>query len=747
MRYKKIKIMDNLRKPFILCKHSKALADKNLSEQARLDKIVENSSEKNRNFFIAYLGLLIYVQAIIFSTTDLQLLVSTDGLKLPLIDLSVPLVRFYVFVPIFIVALHFNFLQNLDSHHYKLMHWQALHPGGKVPRKFIFPFLFDFAILEQGSQFQWLVKFANSLLCYNFAPITLGLLLIRFSDRQDWLVTVWHYFAFVLDCGLVWRFHRGLQMNQKSQSQTEKKKDDKSILKRLITKILSPLNKLLSGSAFLLWGFWYGIKQLYGVLVLVELLITLAVAMTSDDFFVKRVQPWLQSFTKLDVFAEAPDWGDILRQAMAYPIEWFLPRINIDPNETVWHINRPELENLAKLAGYEDWLKYFQEQGLGFRPETINLKFLRIPGQRLPRADFRGAKMQGADLSFAEIKGGSLISANLHGANLIGINLENAYLSGLNIQNAELRNANLSFAYLSSAVLQGTDLSSANISRVNLSYANLIGADLTQTKAHSADFSFAFFQGSNLTYAQLQGSNLHAANLTGTSLHTTLLLGADLTYAKMVGTDLTNTQMTGAIFDTTDLRGASPFTDGWSGYFIVQDYGYQIEESSGGTAISGGTFGIPLRHIAVTKNPVEKKKLDWKRIKQFGEHILNPKLKNDYENHIAWAEQRFNSVKEPPKFKHFPSGLARQVIEQLCRSPDSLFAIMGVRQNYLNLEHRLIAYEGYSQAKDNVSQIPEAKFVIEDIERQLCALDDCAGIRNKIGGMSCTSFKKKTANR
>lgn len=37
---------------------------KQAAELARMDKIVENSSEKNRNFFIAYLGLLIYVQAI-----------------------------------------------------------------------------------------------------------------------------------------------------------------------------------------------------------------------------------------------------------------------------------------------------------------------------------------------------------------------------------------------------------------------------------------------------------------------------------------------------------------------------------------------------------------------------------------------------------------------------------------------------------------------------------------------------------
>ena len=121
---------------------------KRTEELARLDKIVENSSEKNRNFFAAYLGLLIYVQAIVFSTTDLSLLSSVEGLKMPIIDITVPLVGFYAVIPFFIIALHFNFLQNIDSHHFKLMQWQDAHPGGKVPRVNIQPFLFDYAILE-----------------------------------------------------------------------------------------------------------------------------------------------------------------------------------------------------------------------------------------------------------------------------------------------------------------------------------------------------------------------------------------------------------------------------------------------------------------------------------------------------------------------------------------------------------------------------------------------------------------------
>jgi Pentapeptide repeats (8 copies) len=349
--------------------------------------------------------------------------------------------------------------------------------------------------------------------------------------------------------------------------------------------------------------------------------------------------------------------------------------------------------------------------------------------------------MQGADLSFAEMKCSSLIAANLHGANLSGVNLEKANLLGINFQNAELRNAILKFARLNSANLLGADLSLANLSEADLNHAILLGADLSQTKAHNADFSFASLQGANLTFAQLQGSNLHAANLTGTSLYVTLLLGADLTYTKMVGADLTNTQMTGAILDATDLRGTTPSPGWWSGYFIVQDYGYQIEEFSGGKAISGGTVGIPQSSIAVTENP------DWEILKPFEEYILNPKLKKDYENHMTWAEQRFNSVKDLPKFKHFPSGLAYQVIVQICRSPDSLCAIKGFRQNYSTLEHRLNAYEGFPQAKVKVSQIPGVKFVIEDIERQLCTLDDCATIRDKIDDLDCTSFKKKTATR
>jgi hypothetical protein len=77
-----------------------------------MEIIVRASSDKLRQFLIAYLLVVIYVAAVVLSTTDRQLLLVNEGLKLPLIDLAVPLQGFYFVVPYFVLALHFNLLQN-----------------------------------------------------------------------------------------------------------------------------------------------------------------------------------------------------------------------------------------------------------------------------------------------------------------------------------------------------------------------------------------------------------------------------------------------------------------------------------------------------------------------------------------------------------------------------------------------------------------------------------------------------------
>ena len=390
---------------------------KRVMELARLDKIVENSSEKNRNFFAAYLGLLIYVQAIVFSTTDSSLLSSVEGLRLPIIDITVPLVGFYAVIPIFIIALHFNFLQNIESHHFKLMQWQEAHPGGKVPRVNLQPFLFDYAILESEGPMWGLVRWANSMLCYNFGPITLGLLLIRYSDCQDYSVTIFHFLAFTFDVWLVWKLRRALKNNEKTLSSSP-----------TVATIRSRFSKKISA----------GLSGLFCLLVVLVTLGTFFIGGTTDYFFVTYVQPLVKPVTQVD----------------SRLIEWGLPRITIDPTEIIWKPDDKAMHIDADLADKStDWVKYFKDNGKGFLPTVHSLRFARLPSQNLRKAQLSGIKLQGANLVQAKLQGANLSWAQLQGAHL--------WL-------AELQGANLSWARLQGADLWGAELQGAMIFKTGI---------------------------------------------------------------------------------------------------------------------------------------------------------------------------------------------------------------------------------------------------------------------------------------
>jgi len=432
---------------------------KRVMELARLDKIVENSSEKNRNFFAAYLGLLIYVQAIVFSTTDSSLLSSVEGLRLPIIDITVPLVGFYAVIPIFIIALHFNFLQNIESHHFKLMQWQEAHPGGKVPRVNLQPFLFDYAILESEGPMWGLVRWANSMLCYNFGPITLGLLLIRYSDCQDYSVTIFHFLAFTFDVWLVWKLRRALKNNEKTLSSSP-----------TVATIRSRFSKKISA----------GLSGLFCLLVVLVTLGTFFIGGTTDYFFVTYVQPLVKPVTQVD----------------SRLIEWGLPRITIDPTEIIWKPDDKAMHIDADLADKStDWVKYFKDNGKGFLPTVHSLRFARLPSQNLRKAQLSGIKLQGANLVQAKLQGANLSWAQLQGAHL--------WL-------AELQGANLSWARLQGADLWEAELQGANLMGAELQVANLEGA-----KLQGANLSWARLQGADLWGAELQGAMIFKTGIVG----------------------------------------------------------------------------------------------------------------------------------------------------------------------------------------------------------------------------------------
>ena len=102
-----------------------------------------SASEKVAALHIVFLAICSYVLVIVFGTTDMDLLVG-KGVKLPVVDVEVPIVGFYVLAPYLLVLVHFNLLLSLQLLSRKLYAFDDAaqkHEGGGLHDQLnIFPY-------------------------------------------------------------------------------------------------------------------------------------------------------------------------------------------------------------------------------------------------------------------------------------------------------------------------------------------------------------------------------------------------------------------------------------------------------------------------------------------------------------------------------------------------------------------------------------------------------------------------------
>ena len=160
--------------------------------------------------------------------------------------------------------------------------------------------------------------------------------------------------------------------------------------------------------------------------------------------------------------------------------------------------------------------------------DRAQLQGADFSGARLQGASLLRAKLQGANLAGARLQGAALDGAQLQGANLNAAVLQAAYLGGASLQGASLVGAQLQGAYLGGVPLQGAYLGGARLQGASLPGAELYGADLHEAKLEGADLRGAELQGADLHRAQLRVADLREAQLQGSDLE-----GGSLTYANL----------------------------------------------------------------------------------------------------------------------------------------------------------------------------------------------------------------------
>jgi uncharacterized protein YjbI with pentapeptide repeats len=159
-------------------------------------------------------------------------------------------------------------------------------------------------------------------------------------------------------------------------------------------------------------------------------------------------------------------------------------------------------------------------------------------GRNLRGAILDNSSLQNVDFTRADLQGALLRQAKLQMASLDGAKLQGANLQGAKLQGATLQSAQLQGALLGQAQLQGSLLEYAQLQAASLSNANLQGASLEGAKLQGASLEGAQLQGASLFGANLQGASLGRAGLQGALLENAQLQGATLQEAILQATDL-----------------------------------------------------------------------------------------------------------------------------------------------------------------------------------------------------------------
>ncbi|MFO1067461.1 MAG: pentapeptide repeat-containing protein [Geminicoccaceae bacterium] len=224
-----------------------------------------------------------------------------------------------------------------------------------------------------------------------------------------------------------------------------------------------------------------------------------------------------------------------------------------------------------------------------------------------------GFDLRGRDLRFADFTGSDFTAADMRGADLYGAELENTILRAADLGDVSAREFDLCEGFTSvdgngnqfcrtvarAANLQRAELQDARLRKIDLRLARLGDADLTGADLVEADATGAGMPGANLSAGRLRGirlddsgmrevratgadltcararrADLSAADLSTATAGRVRLADANLDEARLVGTympraDLTGASLGGAFLEGVDLRASKLVGAKWS----VDPYG------------------------------------------------------------------------------------------------------------------------------------------------------------------------------
>jgi uncharacterized protein YjbI with pentapeptide repeats len=543
-----------------------------------------SASEKVAALHLGFMAVCAYLLVIVFGTTHLDLLLG-KGIKLPFVDVEVPIAGFYTAAPYLLVLVHFNFLLQLQLLSRKLNAFNFIAPkdewnGSSRDQLHGFPFTI-YLIGRADPIVRALLELMVSITIILLPLITLLAIQLMFLAYGEESITWAQRAAICIDVVLIvalWPLIMDL-------------KDDWRAFWSRIFAAYSPK-----------WRLWLALPVLFAGLSLIFFSTSATISLMGFGLAIFSPLPTAISFKRgrrLGILPALVPLVVFLSFLSLYLIsDHFQPPRSLVPAAVIlvvplaffWKIfiQRGSLvlvmaicifpllslsimidcewmeQQVTRIQGDQQtqlcyWLEGFRHLSLtgqtliakhSARPEVLTL---------IRKGNWQEALTQIEPLKLGvnrKLRHAILRYTILTGAQLEGVDIQGADLTGALLQKANLDSARLQDAILNSAQLQGANLCSANLQAVILRSAKLQGSDLIGAKLQGADLNSAQLQGSDLSAAQLQGVDFHSAQLQGANLKDAKLQGADLGSAQLQGANLKDAQLQGANLETAQLQGA-----------------------------------------------------------------------------------------------------------------------------------------------------------------------------------------------
>jgi uncharacterized protein YjbI with pentapeptide repeats len=532
-----------------------------------LRSAVVDAAGVGASLWFSYLFVLFYLLIAVFSVTHRDLLYESP-IKLPFLNVDLPLIGFFALVPLLFLIVHAYVLLHLvllaskvDAFHTELEAQIAdddtrAQLRRQLPSNVFVQFLAGPQEVRNGVIGAMLRLIAQISLVAGPLALLLSFQLQFLPYHHNW-VTWWHRLAIVADLALLWMLWPSVAHGKTTWIARHDLRT-----RRVAVAALASLFTLLF--AFTIATFPY--EWLDERLPSVRFIPTKWPSASSNQER-KELPPV--------GFMQSMGWTSLHEILIGGDIDFVARKPS-----SLWS-NRLVLLNIDVV----DHAKLDTEEKIKAASETLSLRGRRLEGAvllgaRLRKVNLTGAQLQNASLDFADLReanlacasggeygirdvdpdtcthlqGATLQGARLQGANLQAVQLQGAELYGAWLQGADLSGANLQDANLSQSYLQGATLQNARMQGADLAGAGMQGADFAGAQLQGADFGGRITGGSNWG---LQGANLQGANLQGANLEEAPLQGADLRRAELRGANLRRAELQGADLRGAELQGAS----------------------------------------------------------------------------------------------------------------------------------------------------------------------------------------------